>query len=60
LESCAGREVYLGVDLFEDEVVSGFNGATEVMVEEADEESGDGEQSDQPAVGLAGIGGPVE
>src|SRR5882762_8357897 len=57
---CVEAGVYLGVDFVEDEVVAAFDAAAEVMVDEADGETGEGEEGDDPTMGFAGVRGPVE
>lgn len=61
----AGRDdavgdFHFGVDLFEDEVVSGFDGAAIVVVHEADCQTCEREEGDDPKVGFADTGGPFE
>ena len=57
----AERDGLVGVvDLFEDEVVARLDGAADVPVEQADGETGDGQQGDEPEVLIAEVGGPLE
>jgi hypothetical protein len=52
--------MYLGVDLVEDEVAAAFDAATEVVIGEAYGEAGEGKEGNDPAMGFAGVGGPIE
>ena len=52
--------LHLGVDFVEDEVVAGLDRCAEISVEHADGKSSDGEQGDDPDVGLADVGGVSE
>jgi hypothetical protein len=57
----ANRDDLVGiVDLFEDEVVAGLDGAADVPVEEADGETGEGQKGDHPEVLVADAGGPLQ
>lgn len=55
-----GRGFDLGVNLFEDEIVTCLDGTSEGVVEDADEQAGEGQECDDPAVRFAGVRGPVE
>ena len=55
----AGR-VGLGVDLLDDEVIARVHRLAKVEVEQAADQAGDWQQGDEPGVGLAGGGRPVE
>src|SRR5260370_2178494 len=57
---CVDSGMYLGVDLVEDEVAAAFDAATEVMIDEAYGEAGEGKEGNDPAMGFAGVGGPIE
>ena len=57
---CVDAGVYLGVDLVEDKVVAAFDAAAEIVVDEAYRQSSKGEEGDDPAMGFAGVGGPIE
>ena len=48
----------LGVDLLEDEVVASFDGAAEVVVEQAHGETGEGEEEQEPRDETRGCGWP--
>ena len=55
-----GGRVGFGVDLFEEQVVAGFDGSTEVVVKETDGEAGEWEEVKEPGVGFARACGPVK
>ena len=57
----AQRDGLFGVvNLFENEVVAGFDGCAKVLVDEADREASGGEQPDEPEVAFADAGGQVK
>ena len=50
----------LGMDLVEDEIVAAFDGAAKVVIDQAYGEAREGEEGNDPAMGFAGVGGPVQ